>query len=224
MLRVADSHRFACASDALRTVLRSGLGLCDPSGGLRQGWCLALLVVVAGCNGSRGHVYRVPSSSMEPTLHCARPAPGCLGEGRDLVYAVPYRDGDAPRRGDIVVFQAPAAAALRCSAGGLFIKRVIGLHTGALAGAGRHDPDRRQGPPRAMAAAGTAGRPELSRRPDSARPLPAGRRQPRVLLRLPRLRSRFTRRPPRPDRRDQARIRADPSSLAFRGCLGAALL
>jgi len=64
---------------------------------------------------------------MEPTLHCARPAPGCLGEGRDLVYAVPYRDGDAPRRGDIVVFQAPAAAAFRCGAGGLFIKRVIGL-------------------------------------------------------------------------------------------------
>ena len=29
--------------------------------------------------------YRVPSSAMEPTLHCARPAIGCLGNGADLV-------------------------------------------------------------------------------------------------------------------------------------------
>ena len=64
---------------------------------------------------------------MEPTLHCAKPAPGCLGDERDLVYAVPYGNGASPRRGDIVVFEPPPAAALRCGAGGVFIKRVVGL-------------------------------------------------------------------------------------------------
>jgi signal peptidase I len=64
---------------------------------------------------------------MEPTLHCAKPAPGCLGDERDLVYAVPYPKGASPRRGDIVVFEAPPAAAVRCGAGGVFIKRIVGL-------------------------------------------------------------------------------------------------
>jgi signal peptidase I len=63
---------------------------------------------------------------MEPTLHCARPAPGCEAAQRDRVYAVPY-DRSKPARGDIVVFQTPRAALLRCGASGLFIKRVIGL-------------------------------------------------------------------------------------------------
>jgi signal peptidase I len=90
--------------------------------------CLALVVsVAAGCSQQRrGHVYRVPSSSMEPTLHCGKPAPGCLASERDLVYAVPY-DGTAPRRGDIVVFQTPPAALERCGSSGLFIKRIVGL-------------------------------------------------------------------------------------------------
>jgi signal peptidase I len=64
---------------------------------------------------------------MEPTLHCAEPEPGCLGRQVDLVYAVPYGGGEAPRRGDIVVFRTPPAAEIRCGAGGIFIKRVIGL-------------------------------------------------------------------------------------------------
>ncbi len=76
--------------------------------------------------GRNGHVYRVPSSSMEPTLHCGRPQLGCRGREADLVYAVPYGDG-RPSRGDIVVFETPRAAELRCGSGGIFIKRVIGL-------------------------------------------------------------------------------------------------
>ncbi len=63
---------------------------------------------------------------MEPTLHCARPQFGCLGRRSDLVYAVPYGDA-GPSRGDIVVFETPTAAEVRCGAGGVFIKRVIGL-------------------------------------------------------------------------------------------------
>jgi signal peptidase I len=87
---------------------------------------LAALVFAAGCGHQKGHAYRVPSSSMEPTLHCARPAPGCEAKAKDLVYAVPYGDSK-PERGDIVVFQTPPAARERCGSGGLFIKRVIGL-------------------------------------------------------------------------------------------------
>jgi signal peptidase I len=73
--------------------------------------------------------YRIPSSSMEPTLHCARPAQGCRAAHSDRVIAdrLVYRF-HAPRRGDIVVFDAPAAASVRCSgAGGAFVKRIVGL-------------------------------------------------------------------------------------------------
>ncbi len=72
--------------------------------------------------------YRIPSSSMEPTLHCARPGPGCEARFSDRVLAnrliYHFRD---PRRGDVVVFNTPPAAALRCGAGGTFVKRLIGL-------------------------------------------------------------------------------------------------
>jgi signal peptidase I len=72
--------------------------------------------------------YRIPTSSMEPTLHCARPAPGCLARFSDRVLAAPivYRVR-SPERGDIVVFSSPSAAAQRCFGGGTFVKRIIGL-------------------------------------------------------------------------------------------------
>jgi signal peptidase I len=72
--------------------------------------------------------YRIPSSSMEPTLHCARPAYGCEARVSDRVLACRfcYRLAD-PKRGDIVVFNTPPLAAVRCSAGGTYVKRLIGL-------------------------------------------------------------------------------------------------
>jgi len=72
--------------------------------------------------------YRIPTSSMEPTLHCAIPGPGCLGKSSDRVIAakVVY-DLRAPARGDIVVFKAPAAAKAQCEEGGTFVKRIVGL-------------------------------------------------------------------------------------------------
>jgi signal peptidase I len=86
-----------------------------------------VVLLGAGCADSRGgHIYRVPSASMEPTLHCGRPGVQCEAEHEDLVYAVPYK-GERPRRGDIVVFETPPAAKLKCGSGGTFIKRVIGL-------------------------------------------------------------------------------------------------
>ena len=72
--------------------------------------------------------YRIPSSSMEPTLHCARPATGCEARFSDRVLAnrfiYHFRD---PGRGEIVVFKTTPAVVRKCGAGGTFVKRIIGL-------------------------------------------------------------------------------------------------
>jgi signal peptidase I len=72
--------------------------------------------------------YRIPSSSMEPTLHCARPAEGCEASFSDRVLACRLcYDLWSPKRGDIIVFEAPPLAAVRCGEGGNYVKRLIGL-------------------------------------------------------------------------------------------------
>ncbi len=72
--------------------------------------------------------YRIPSSSMEPTLHCGSGASGCTSRFSDRVLAnrfiYHFRD---PRRGEIIVFDVPKAAEAACGAGGVFVKRIIGL-------------------------------------------------------------------------------------------------
>jgi len=74
---------------------------------------------------TRTVIYAMPSSSMEPTIHCARPAPGCEALLDDrLVVSEPARD---VRRGDVLAFRTPPRAAQVCGSGGLFVKRVIGL-------------------------------------------------------------------------------------------------
>jgi signal peptidase I len=72
--------------------------------------------------------FRVPTSSMEPTLHCAHPGVGCTGSLNDrvLVAKVVYRFRN-PKRFEIAVFHAPARARRLCSEGGTYLKRVIGL-------------------------------------------------------------------------------------------------
>jgi signal peptidase I len=74
--------------------------------------------------------YRIPSASMEPTLHCAQPGPECLGSFNDRIIAnrLAY-DFGVPERGQIVVFKTPPSAAI-CGAGDggtTFVKRLIGL-------------------------------------------------------------------------------------------------
>ncbi|HKC22240.1 MAG TPA: signal peptidase I [Gaiellaceae bacterium] len=93
-------------------------------------WVVTIVVAVAVVLAVKAWVvnpYRIPSPSMEPTLHCARPEPGCEGGRPDRVLAnrfiYHFRD---PRRGEIIVFHAPRAAAVAC-VGGIFVKRVIGL-------------------------------------------------------------------------------------------------
>ncbi len=72
--------------------------------------------------------YRIPSSSMEPTLHCARPGPGCEAHFSDRVLACRIcLDFSSPSRGDIIVFKTPPEAAIKCGEGGTFVKRLIGL-------------------------------------------------------------------------------------------------
>jgi signal peptidase I len=72
--------------------------------------------------------YRIPSSSMEPTLHCAEPAAGCEASFSDRVLACRfcYRLW-SPKRGDIIVFNTPPQAERECGSGGVFVKRLIGL-------------------------------------------------------------------------------------------------
>ena len=69
--------------------------------------------------------FRIPSASMERTLHCARPGDHCLAgfDDRIIVNRLGYRLG-SPHRGQIVVFHAPHAA---CGVGGTFVKRLIGM-------------------------------------------------------------------------------------------------
>jgi signal peptidase I len=85
---------------------------------------LATLLVVAGCGDERS--YKVPSSAMEPTIHCGRPKPGCEGS-RDARLRVRDYGDERPARGDIVALEAPPRAEERCGFGGTYLKRVIGL-------------------------------------------------------------------------------------------------
>ena len=94
-------------------------------------WVLTIagaIVIVFGLKMWVVNPYRIPSSSMEPTLHCAKPAPGCEAQFSDRVLAnrfiYHFRN---PKRGEIIVFNTPPEAKIRCGAGGTFVKRLIGL-------------------------------------------------------------------------------------------------
>ena len=82
--------------------------------------------------------YRIPSSSMEPTLHCATSPvdDGCQAGTSDRVLAnrFVYHFSD-PERGDVVVFETPPEADEICPGpGGVFVKRLIGLPGDRLEG------------------------------------------------------------------------------------------
>jgi len=105
--------------------------------GLPRGWrvtidwlvtILGAILIVLAIKAWVVNPYRIPSSSMEPTLHCARPDPGCLARFSDRVLACRFcYDFESPKRGDIVVFKTPPLAAVKCGEGGTFVKRLIGL-------------------------------------------------------------------------------------------------
>ena len=87
-----------------------------------------LLILVAVTS----RLYRIPTSAMEPTLHCPKDGEirGCLGDDHDriVVSRVLYEILD-PDRGDIVAYELPAAGAARCGTreGSTFVHRIVGL-------------------------------------------------------------------------------------------------
>ena len=69
------------------------------------------VLIVLGLKAWVVNPYRIPSSSMEPTLHCAKPAPGCEATFSDRVLACRVcLDVSSPRRGQIIVFETPPLA------------------------------------------------------------------------------------------------------------------
>jgi signal peptidase I len=95
-------------------------------------WVITILGAVAIVFGVKEYVvnpYRIPSSSMEPTLHCEQPEGGCQAKrfsDRVLTNRLVYKV-KSPERGDIVVFHTPPDAAAQCGEGGVFVKRLIVL-------------------------------------------------------------------------------------------------
>ena len=96
-------------------------------------WVVTLAVAIGFVLAFEAEVakpFRIPSASMEHTLHCARPAPGCRASTSDrvLVNRLAYVFG-SPQRGQIVVFKAPdrANGCAAEDAGTTFVKRLIGL-------------------------------------------------------------------------------------------------
>jgi signal peptidase I len=94
-------------------------------------WMLTIAAAIAIVLAIKAWVvnpYRIPTSSMEPTLHCAKPAQGCEASRSDRVLAnrliYHFRN---PHRGEIVVFKTPELALRECGSQGTFVKRVIGL-------------------------------------------------------------------------------------------------
>jgi signal peptidase I len=93
-------------------------------------WTLTIVVavlVVLACKAWVANPYRIPSASMEPTLHCGRPTQGCEADSSDRVLAnrfiYHFRD---PKRKEIVVFTAPPRAGIECQTG-VYVKRIIGV-------------------------------------------------------------------------------------------------
>ena len=93
-------------------------------------WILTIAVAVLIVLAVKSWVvnpYRIPSPSMEPTLHCARPEPYCEAPRSDRILANRFiYHFRRPRRGEIVVFHTPPAASRECP-GDIFVKRIIGL-------------------------------------------------------------------------------------------------
>jgi signal peptidase I len=99
--------------------------------GVAIDWLLTIGAAVAIVLAIKAWVvnpYRIPSSSMEPTLHCARPTTGCEAGFSDRVLANRFLHRfSKPDRGDIFVFEATEEIRARCNQGGTFVKRIVGL-------------------------------------------------------------------------------------------------
>jgi signal peptidase I len=93
--------------------------------------CVVIAVVAAGYFLLDARSYTLTAASMEPTLHCARPAPLCRASTADRVVALKYVLV-SPARGDLVVFHAPIKARAACGLmpGVILIKRIARIVNG----------------------------------------------------------------------------------------------
>ena len=183
------------------------------------GFAVGLLVVLALFGIL--HLYSTPSASMEPTLLCARPGPGCSASENDRVAVLKYV-GFAPGRGDLVAFHTPRSAVTRCGAGGTFVKRIIGVpgdRVGEAAGAIFVNGARIIEPVRPCSRARLAV--VLGDRGPAGELLRGGR-QPPQLVRLARLGVRAAWCDRRPRRRDLLAVAPDRGPLASRSATIAA--
>ena len=81
-----------------------------------------------GLQGGEGdYAFRIPSPSMDPTLHCARPGPGCRANTADRVLVRPYSASQRPARGDVVAFTAGPRDERACGLAGTYIRRIVGM-------------------------------------------------------------------------------------------------
>jgi signal peptidase I len=91
---------------------------------------LALAGVAVALVAFTSKLYRVPSPSMEPTLHCPKRTVGCRGGEADRVavsrYLYDLRD---PHRGDVVAYRIPARAVQLCGTrpNATLLHRIVGL-------------------------------------------------------------------------------------------------
>ena len=94
-------------------------------------WAITIVIAIAVVLVFEAEVakpFEVPTSSMEPTLHCARPSEGCEAHFSDRVIACELcYELSSPSRGSIVVFHAPPEAAEKCGTAGVYVKRLIGM-------------------------------------------------------------------------------------------------
>jgi signal peptidase I len=93
--------------------------------------CVLVAVIAAGYFLLDARSYTLTAASMEPTLHCARPAPLCRADTADRVLALKYVLF-SPAKGDLVVFHAPIQARAACGLrpGAVLIKRITKLVNG----------------------------------------------------------------------------------------------
>jgi signal peptidase I len=91
----------------------------------RQDALAAAVIVPAAAFVAVGlKAYRIPTASMEPTLRCEAPAPGCTGDASDRVLALRSFLAGAPGSGDVVAYRMPDDGVARCGTPGTYVHRV----------------------------------------------------------------------------------------------------
>ncbi len=185
-----ERERRERARNSRNPVVRATAGL--PRGvRITIDWAVTIIGAIAIVLAIKAWVvnpYRIPSSSMEPTLHCARPGSGCESRFSDRVLANRFiyhlRD---PERGDIIVFKTPKAAEAEVRRGRHIRQAARRAARRDVGGARRRRLHQRQ-------AAGRALRPRRPPRLEHVRPTQDSRRavllhggQPRAVVRLARM-------------------------------------